>query len=205
MKIKQYILIIVSISLISCIEVDSSIDINEDGTGTWDLQYRISQEASFITPGLEFSGFNYFPKNEDELRKRVSEIAGLELLDVSTNETGEFIEYSALMSFLHTDNIESFFANYTENSLIDISSEEKGVFQLKIENPYRSEIDEETLKLFSALYSGKMVNIVVGFSGIVTNSSEGLLSEDPGKVAFEMKIVDLLTMAGPVSWIINYE
>ncbi len=205
MIIKQFILIVLSISLISCIEVDSLIDIKEDGTGAWNLQYRISQEASFITPGLEFSGFNYFPNNEDELRKRASEIAGLELLKVSIKETAEFIEYSARMSFLNTDNIESFFTNYAENSLIDISSEEKGLFQLTIDNPYRSEIDEETLKLFSALYSGKIINIVVGFSGIVTNSSTGLLSEDPGKVAFEMKTVDVLTMVEPVSWIINYE
>ncbi|MCK5198739.1 MAG: hypothetical protein KAR21_10330 [Spirochaetales bacterium] len=202
---KQFILIILSISLISCIEVDSLIDIKEDGTGEWNFQYRISQEASFITTGLEFSGFNYFPNNEDELRKRTSEIPGLELLQVSVNETAEFIEYSARMSFLNTDNIESFFTNYAENSLIDISSDETGIFQLIIDNPYSSEIDQDTLKLLSALYSNKMINIVVAISGIVTNSSTGILSEDPGKAAFEIKTMDVLTMVEPVSWIINYE
>ena len=205
MIIKQFILIVLAISLISCIEVDSLIDIKEDGTGVWNLQYRISQEASFLTPGLEFSGFNYFPQNEDELRKRTSEIPGLELLQVSVKETAEFIEYSARMSFLNTDNIELFFTNYAENSLVEISSEEDGLFRLTIENPYGSEIDQDTLKLLSALYSNKMINIVVAFSGIVTNSSTGILSEDPGKAAFEIKTMDVLTMVEPASWIINYE
>lgn len=205
MKIKQYILIVLSISLISCIEVDSLIDIKEDGTGVWNLQYRLSQEASFITPGLEFSGFNYFPQNEDELRKRTSEIAGLELLQVSAKETYEFIEYSIEMSFLNTDNIESFFTNYAENSLVEINSEEDGVFRLTIENPYRSEINQDTLKLLSALYSSKTFNIVVVFPGIVINSSTGILSENPRMAAYEMKIIDALTMVEPVSWIINYE
>ena len=106
---KQFLLVFISIFLISCLEVDSSIDIKKDGTGIWNLQYKISQEALYVTPGLEFSGFNYFPKNENEIKKRISETAGLELLRVSVSETAGYSEYSARMSFKNTDNIESFF------------------------------------------------------------------------------------------------
>ncbi len=202
---KQLVLIFISIFLISCLEVDSSIDIKKDGTGIWNLQYRISQEALYITPGLEFSGFNYFPKNENEIRKRISEITGLELLQVSVNETTDYSEYSARMSFKNTGDIESLFSNYEDNSLVEISSDNDGTFSLTIENIHIPEIDQDTLNLLSVLYSGKMINITVSFPGIVTNSSTGVLSEDPEEAAFEIRTMDALTSKEPVIWTINYE
>lgn len=202
---KLLILIVLSIPLASCLEVDTLIDLKEDGTGIWSLKYRISQEAAFITPGLEFSGYNYFPVNEDVLRTRISEIPGLELSQVSVEATAAYIEYSARMSFLNTNNIESFFNNFTENSLVEISLEEDGVFRLTIGQPYISEIDQDTLKLLSALYSSKVINIVVGFPGVVTNSSIGTLSEDPGQAALEIRTMDAIAMLEPLEWIINYE
>lgn len=202
---KMLILIIMSILLISCLEVDSVITLKEDSTGVWNIQYRISQEAAFITPGLEFSGFNYFPVNEDELKKRSSEIAGLELLDVSSKETPEFIEFSARMSFLNTDNIELFFNNYTVNSVVEISSEENGVFRLTLGKPFNSEIDQDTIRLLSALYSKNIVKIVVELPGIVTESSTGRLSEDPQQAGLELRTTEIVTMSEPIEWIVNYE
>ncbi|MCK5197726.1 MAG: hypothetical protein KAR21_05210 [Spirochaetales bacterium] len=202
---KMLILMIMSILLISCLEVDSVITLKDDGTGIWNIQYRISQEAALITPGLEFSGFNYFPVNEDKLRKRTSEIAGLELLDVSSKETPEFIEFSVEMSFLDTDNIELFFDKYTVNSVVEISSEENGVFKLTLGKPFNSEIDQDTLRLLSALYSKNIVNIVVELPGIVTESSTGRLSEDPQQAGLELRTTEIITMSEPLEWIVNYE
>lgn len=202
---KLLILIIISILLISCFELDSVIDIKGNGEGLWNLRYRISQEAVFINPGTEFSDYNYFPVSEDELRKRISDTAGLELLKVSVEETAKFIEYSVEMSFLNTGNIQSFFNNYAGNPVIEIGFEEDGVFRLTIEKPFNLVIDQETLGLISALYSTNMINIVVAIPGIVTDSSKGSLSEDPRKAAFEMRTMDAVTMLEPIEWIINYE
>lgn len=202
---KLLILIIISILLISCLEVDSVITLKENGTGVWNLQYRISQEAAFITPGLEFSGFNYFPLNEDDLRKRTNEITGLELINVSSKETPEFIEFNAEMSFLNTGNIASFFNDQAASPLVVISSDEDGLFKLKIENPYMQDIDQDTLRLLSALYSNNMINIVVELPGIVTDSSTGRLSEDPQQAGLEMRTTEIITLLEPLEWIINYE
>ncbi len=202
---KQLVLIFISIFLISCLEVDSSIAIKKDGTGIWDLQYRISQEAIYITPGLEFSGFNYFPTNENEIRKRINEIMGLGLLQISVRETADFSEFYTRMSFQNTDDIKSFLSNSEEKSLVEISSDNDGSFSLKIKNIYIPEINQDTLKLLSALYPKKMINIIVSFPGIVTDSSTGFLSKDPEKAAFEMRTIDALTTEEPVIWTINYE
>ncbi len=202
---KLLILIIISILLISCLEVDSVITLKENGTGGWNLQYRISQEAAFITPGLEFSGFNYFPLNEDDLRKRTNEITGLELINVSSRETPEFIEFNTEMSFLNTANIASFFNDQAASPLVVISSDEDGLFKLTIENPYMQDIDQDTLRLLSALYSNNIINIVVELPGIVTDSSTGRLSEDPQQASLEMRTTEIITLLEPLEWIINYE
>ncbi len=197
--------IIISILFISCLEVDSKININEGSTGLWSLQYRISQEAVFITPGLEFNGFNYFPVNEEDLIKRINEITCLEIISISSKETTDFIEISVEMSFGDIENIESFFNNYSESPIVQINREDEGVLRFIIENPFDSDIDQETLELLSALYSRNMIKIVTAIPGIVTDSSTGVLSEDPGEAAWEIGITEIITLSDPAEWIINYE
>lgn len=202
---KLLVLLVLLLLLSSCLEVDSFIDLKIDGTGTWTLKYRLAQEAFYITPGLEFSEFSYFPVNEDEFRKRISEISGLELLQLSIESTAVFIEYSAEIKFQNTDDIELFFNNDNKPSIIKINSEGDGLFSLTINNPFGQDVDQYTIRLLSALYSENKINIVVGFPGIVTNSSTGNLYEDPEKAGLEIKTTEILTMTEEIKWVITYE
>ncbi len=198
-------LLLISILFISCLDVESEITIGDNGTGQWMLKYRIPQEVLYITPGNELSGFNYFPSNEKGVIERINSIPGLVLIDISSRETVDFVEINTLISFTSTDLIESFFNNYIEEAILNIDSGNRGEFVITIKTPFRRKLDSDTLSIISALYSKSVMNITVDLPGIVTESSAGLLAENPNRANFEFRFLDLLLSEEPLQWRVNYE
>lgn len=200
-------LIILSISLISisCLEVETTINISTNLSGTWILKYRIMQEASFITPGTELRGYNYLPVSEKELQNRIAEIQGLDLVSFNSETSIIYTEYLVEMKFDNTDNIQFFFNSYVDNVFLNINLEDEGNFVMLLNNPFPDAADTDTLNLISSLYSDKNLNITIRLPGIVTETYPGLLVENPSEANLNLTIPELFNMTVPVKWIIKYE
>jgi hypothetical protein len=203
--IKLIILLLSSIIFISCLDIDSSIEILDDNSGLWILKYQIMQEGTFIRPGTELAGYNYLPLNETELRTRINSITGLNLVSFTTKKSIIQTEYLCEITFTELQDIELFFNNFTTNSLIQINIEESGIFNLIINNPYPENLDTETYNLFSALFQDNILNVRITLPGVVKNSNIGLLSDDPFSAGISLKILEILNLEESLNWIINYE
>ncbi len=203
--LKAIIILIITSFFLSCLEIETKIEIKEDLSGVWNLTYRIMKEVSLITPGKELSGYNYFPLNETEFKKRIDGIPGLDLISFSTKDTIMYTQISSEMRFANTNDIQFFFNTYSENELITIDLTEKGVFKLAIFNPFPEIGSTETLNLISQLYTDKNAEIVVLMPGIVKESNKGLLSENPLEASYSIKILETLKLTEPDEWIVSYE
>ena len=202
---KIYVITLFSLLFVSCLEIDTTIDIKKDNSGTWILQYRIMQEASYITPGSELSGYNYFPLNETDIKDRINSIPGLDLLSVSTLRTLAYNQYTIEMNFNNTGNIESFFNNFTDINLVNISLEDNGYFKLTLKKPVLGDIDPDTLGIMNALYKDSTIKVTIILPGIVTESNKGLLSDNPSEAALNIKTLDTLQFTEPFEWIVTYD
>jgi len=202
---KIYVILLFSILFVSCLEVDTTIEIKKDNSGTWVLQYRIMQEASYITPGSELSGYNYFPLNEAEIKNRIDSISGLNLISINTEKTIVYNQYTIEMIFNNTGNIQSFFNNFANIDLINISSEDNGSFKLVINKPIPGNVDTDTYNLMDALYKNSTIKIKVILPGIVTESNKGLLEENPAEANLEIKTLNTLQFTDSFEWIVKYE
>ncbi len=202
---KLYVILLFSILFVSCLEVDTTIEIKKDNSGIWILQYRIMQEASYITPGSELSGYNYFPLNEADIKNRIDSISGLNLISINTEKTIVYNQYTIEMIFNNTGNIQSFFNNFANIDLINISSEDNGSFKLVINKPIPGNVDTETYNLMDALYKNSTIKIKVILPGIVTESNKGLLEENPAEASLEIKTLDTLQFTDPFEWNVKYE
>lgn len=203
--LKLIIILIISLVFISCLEIETEIVIKEDKSGTWTLQYRIMQEAAFITPGNELSGYNYFPLDETEFRRRVDGISGLEIISLSLEKTIMYIQIISEMKFDTTNDIQFFFNTFSNNPLISINHEEKGIFELEIFNPFPGADNKETLDLFSGLYSNKSIEIAVILPGLVTESNKGFLSENTQEAVISLTVLETFNITDSYNWIVNYE
>jgi len=202
---KLLIIVLTSVMFSSCLEVETTINFSNNLSGTWILKYRIMQEVSYITPGTELSGYNYFPLSETELHERIAGVQGLALESLKTETNIMYTEYLVEMKFNSIDNIQSFFNNYVDNKFLTISVKDDGNFEMDINNPFPKSKNAETLNLISSLYSDKNINISVVFPGIVTESDPGLLTENPSEANLILTISELFKRAEPVKWIIKYE
>jgi len=203
--LKLITILILSLVFISCLEIETEIAIKEDQSGTWFLKYRIMQEAAFITPGNELSGYNYFPLDETEFRRRVDGISGLEIISLSLEETIFYKQITSEMKFDTTNAIQFFFNTFSENPLISIDHTEKGVFELDIFNPFPGADNKETFDLFSGLYSNKSIEITVILPGLVTESNKGFLSENTQEAIISLTVMETLNITDSYKWIVNYE
>ena len=203
--VKFMTILIISLMFISCLEIETEILIEDDQSGTWTLGYRIMQEAVFITPGNEFSGYNYFPQEEIEFRRRVDDISGLEIISLSLEETIFYTQITSKMKFNTTNDIQFFFNTFSENPLISINQAENGIFELEIFNPFPYADNKETLDLFSGLYSNKSIEIAVILPGLVTDSNKGFLSENTQKAVISLTVPETLNITDSYKWIVNYE
>ena len=201
---KIIIILLVSLIFISCLDVETSINISNNLSGTWILKYKIMQEASYITPGTELKGYNFLPLSEAGIVERIVETPGLELVSLKSETNIIYTEYYAEIDFDNSNTIQNFFNPYVNTQFLNITQEE-GTFEMLLYNPFPDSIDADTLNLFSSLYSDKNVNISIILPGIVTESNPGLLVENPSETNINLTIPELFNLTEPIKWIIKYE
>ncbi len=202
---KISIILLASLLFISCLELDTTISISNNKSGIWVLNYRVMQEASYLSPGIELSGFNYFPLSEPELKGRIDSIAGLEIISISSNTNIIYTEFLVEISFESTNDIQFFFNTYSDNVLFTIDVTEDGKFEMTFNNPFPEAGSTETLKLISGLYYEKKINITVVLPGIVTESNQGLLSDNPSEANLEIPVPDFFNIDESINWVVKYE
>ncbi|MCK5674070.1 MAG: hypothetical protein KAH95_11885 [Spirochaetales bacterium] len=203
--ISKIFILLSTLIFVSCLEVETTINISNNKSGVWILKYRIMQEASYITPGNELQGYNYFPVSEEELVNRIDNIAGLELISFSSVNTIFYTEFLTEMSFDSTNNIQDFFNNYTNNILFTMDYTEPDILKMVLNNPFPEADSTETINLITGLYSDKNISITVVLPGIVTESNQGLLSENPSEAKMNITLVQVFNITEPLDWIVKYE
>ncbi|MCK5153132.1 MAG: hypothetical protein KAQ93_02135 [Spirochaetales bacterium] len=204
-NIKISVLLLISLLFVSCLEVETTITISDNQSGIWSLEYRIMQEATYLTPGDELKGYNYFPLTEIELKNRINGIAGLNIISISSKNTIIYTEFIVEIEFDSINDIQFFFNTYTDNSLFNINLTEDGLFEMIINNPFPEADSTDTINLISGLYFDKNINITIILPGIVKESNQGLLSENPSEANFSLTILDLINISEPIEWIVQYE
>ena len=198
-------IVLLTLFFVSCLEVETTINVSSNSSGVWVLKYQIMQEASYITPGSELRGYNYFPLSEEDLRNRIDSIEGLNLITFSSEKTIFYTEFLVEMNFISTDEIEKFFNNYTNNILFTMDLTESGIFEMIINNPFPEANSTDTLNIISGLYFDKTINITMVLPGIVTDSNQGFLSENPSEANFSITITDVFNLEEPINWVLKYE
>lgn len=198
-------LLLSSFLFLSCLDVETIINVSDDKSGVWILKYRIMQEASFLTPGEELKGYNYFPASEAEIIDRIDGIGGLDLISVTLLKTIVFTEFVVEMNFKNTNDIQIFFNTYTDNALFNIGFPNEGVFEFVLNNPFPGGNNTDTLNLIFGLYSKNTVNITIILPGIVKESNQGFLSEDPAEANLSLTIDEIFNISESIEWIVQYE
>jgi hypothetical protein len=176
-----------SVLLLSCIGVDSTINISRDGSGTIEVQYRVSEELQSLGELDGNESRPTVPVGELDIRRSVDRIEGLSLESFTEKRQGPERLYTVTLSFTGIDALTAFLndslgrASLTRNSL-SLSLSEGGKLDSSLKDLIRQQSQGYTFRLrVQSALGGTVKNFDYAIP-----MDELLLSEDPVRLDIEI-------------------
>jgi hypothetical protein len=206
--VKYVVLLLLVFLLSSCLGVKTNIDINNDGSGTIDLVYTISE--TFDSLGQQDGNLSQppVPVSKSDFEKTISQIEGLSLKSYKSESDGENILVTVKLGF---DNLTSLTTFFDESGQLVSYTEANGKRELVFrfnDAPGNSSASEQ--ELFTKALEGYMFEFSVKTRGNVEaafidqngntlqNVSIGNFEVQNNSVSYEVPIADLVFAKEPV-------
>jgi hypothetical protein len=183
--------IMAAVLLSSCIGIDSQIALQNDGSGTLLLSYRISQ----LMKNLDVAKSDRhlpLPVSREDFQRTVDSIPGLKLLSLSQREDERDVLIDARLAFTGVQAIN----NLGKEGQIELSFSNEGDLHVFRQQIYRGrgmeEISPESLQMIQTFFEGYELSYRVTAPAAIKKYSLGELSEDQRSVSYKTSVADLL-------------
>ena len=177
--------LLVVVCLSSCIGIESQIGLNQDGSGTLRLDYRISQ---FMREDRSLP----LPVSREDFQRAVDAAPGLKLLSLSQREDENDVYISARLSF---DKIESLNALGVPDQIGLAYSVEGGKHVLR-QQVYRGSqaegISADSMKMIETFFQGYELSYQISAPAPIQSAAGGTLSADKRSMSYKTAIPELL-------------
>jgi hypothetical protein len=184
--------------LVSCIDIDSTIQFNTDGSGVLQLEYRVSRELTDLG-GLE--GDVPFPVTEEDFHFALEGTGGLELRKYRRKMDEENVTVSVEIAF---DSLETLSAldSFQDMPMSLTKQDGELVFQQKIadariqrEQEGRPSAEDSPAvpdeELLAPLFEGYEMSFTVQAPGRITYHSLGELAKSKKSVTYAIPLAEL--------------
>lgn len=183
--------ILAVVLLSSCIGIDSQITLQNDGSGTMLLNYRISQ----LMKNLDVAKSDWhlpLPVSREDFQRTVDSISGLKLLSLTQREDERDVLIDARLAFTGVQAINSL----GREGQIELSFSNEGDLYVFRQQIYRGrgleEISPESLQMIQTFFEGYELSYRVTAPAAIKRHSLGELSEDQRSVSYKTSVADLL-------------
>ena len=177
--------LLVVVCLSSCIGIESQIGLNQDGSGTLRLDYRISQ---FMREDQSLP----LPLSREDFQRAVNAAPGLKLISLSQREDENDIHISARLSF---DRIDSLNALGDADQIGLAYSEEGGRHVLR-QQVYRGSqaegLSADSMKMIETFFQGYELSYQISAPAPIQSATGGTLSPDKRSLTYKTTIPELL-------------
>ncbi len=183
--------ILAVVLLSSCIGIDSQITLQNDGSGTLLLNYRISQ----LMKNLDVAKSDWhlpLPVSREDFQRTVDSISGLKLVSLTQREDERDVLIDARLEFTGVQAINSI----GKEGQIELSFSNEGDLHVFRQQIYRGrgleEISQESLQMIQTFFEGYELSYRVTAPAAIKRHSLGELSEDQRSVNYRTSVADLL-------------
>jgi hypothetical protein len=183
--------VLASMLLWSCIGIDSQITLRDDGSGTLQLDYRISQ----FMKNLDVAKSDWrlpLPVSREDFQRTVGSIPGLRLVSLDQREDEKDVLIAARIEFTSVGAIN----DIGKEGQIELSYSNEGDLHVFRQQVYRGggleEISQESLQMVETFFEGYDLTYRISAPEVIKRHSLGELSEDKRSVSYHTTIADLL-------------
>jgi hypothetical protein len=189
---KKLLLPILAVALLgSCIGIDSQITLQNDGSGTLLLNYRISQLMKNLDAGKSDSILP-LPVSREDFQRTVDSVSGLKLISLSQRENERDVLIDARIAFTGIQALNGI----GKEGQIELSFSSEGNLHVFRQQIYRGrgleQISQESLQMIETFFEGYDLSYRVTAPAAIVRHSLGELSEDRRSVSYKTSVADLL-------------
>jgi hypothetical protein len=189
---KKLLLPILAVALLSsCIGIDSQITLQNDGSGTLLLNYRISQFMKNLDAGKSDSLLP-LPVSRDDFQRTVDTVPGLKLISLSQRENERDVLIDSRIAFTGIQALNSL----GKDGQIELSLSNEGGLHVFRQQIYRGRslepISQESQQMIETFFEGYDLSYRVTAPAVIVRYSLGELSEDKRSVSYKTTVAELL-------------
>ncbi len=178
--------------LCSCIGVNGRMAIRADGSGTLELSYKISRAFADLGRAGTGSGPLPLPVLEEDFRRGLADVKGVELRSFSRTENEEDVSIRAVIAFDSVDSLEAVRSFGDAPPSISTAGSRKILTQL-VSKAAGKEISADSLEMLDAFFPGYSVTLIYEAPSAIQAHSLGTLSSDKKTLTFTSSVKDLVT------------
>lgn len=185
--------IIATLTLCSCIGIESQINFKKNGSGTLTFTYKISQMIKNLDTGSDEKNALPLPVSREEFNRTAEGIEGLKLLSINQREDEENIYIQAKMEF---DRIES--VNKIGDQINFSLSVEGDTYifrHIVFSARENQEVSEDSKQMIETFFKGYELSYIIDAPSQIKSYSMGELAQDKKSLTYRITIPELLTSA----------
>jgi hypothetical protein len=186
-------LVVASVLLSSCVGIDSTVAVRDDGSGTLALTYRVSQ--LIVSLGVSETGASTIPlplTRADFERSLESSGGKVRLTRFDRSEDEKDITIHVQLTFDSFDALARLDA--FRDAQLKLSTEgDRHVFSQTIAKASTEPVSEESLSMMDALFSGYELRFALQAPRPIQSSTLGTLSEDRKTLTWSAPVRDVVT------------
>jgi hypothetical protein len=198
-RVQEILLVLGSILLSSCIDLETKIDLSSEGSGTIELVYTVAsalvQMGSSGTQAVSLP----LPITEEDFRQSVLRIPGLTLLSYNRKDEPEKSVITARLRFSSIEAVNLLFGGLTP-VLIHTTEGQEQVLELLVAPGTPGGLDPKTKELVQAFFSTYSLRFQVKVPSSVKRTSLSEATVEGNTARFTIPILQALDRDTALKW-----
>ncbi len=189
---KIALLLLACVLCVSCVGIDSHLSVRRDGSGTLQLDYRVSLLVADLGSSSSEQGVVPLPLSKEDFQQSLASSQGkVRLTRFDRSQDDKDILIHATLEFASLDALAQVNA-FRDSQLKLTTSGSTHTFSQLIARPPAKPVSQDSLSMVDAFFGDYTLTFTVQTPSAITSNSLGTLSEDHRTLTYTTSVKDLL-------------
>jgi len=207
MKRKKFLLLLplgFVIFLTSCIDIETSITLQEDGSGTVTMSYFISKMVMELGRLDEEDPFVPLPVSGADFTATAAIVPGLELISVKENEDAKDNYIEAELEFDSIEALSSFLSPDREGDPAVTVEGGSTIFRYTLFMATEEDINQQSMDLIESFFTEDAVSLTIEAPARITSVSHGEITGNGEKAEYSITIAEIFQRNEDIIWEVRW-
>ncbi|MBN2049120.1 MAG: hypothetical protein JW760_01645 [Spirochaetales bacterium] len=193
-----------TLSLLSCLSVESELEIQNDGSGTLKLSYRVSSMVENIGRMEEGNTLIPLPLREEDFLRIAAEDDSIVLKDFNSSSDADYLYIDAEIEFSRPEGLSILLGGLSGDNVVFTQDEEGFTLTQRIYEGLGTPISEDAKLLLETYFSEDTVTCIVRPETAVREISLGEILPQGGGARYTAPVSELVQSENPVLFTVKW-